>query len=92
MFEARKSERENVSEYMLVLDLCLVLCYVYKTNNTLVLAVYVAVVYLLFLICICVLTVVLTIAVQHLYLRSETKPFTPIPAWVSVDNCVYPIR
>ena len=68
------------------------LYYVYKTNNTLVLAVYVAVVYLLFLICICVLTVVLTIAVQHLYLRSETKPFTPMPAWVSMDNCVYPIR
>jgi len=60
------------------------LYYVYKTNNTLVLAVYVAVIYFLFLICICILTVVLTVIVHHLYLRSETKPFTPMPAWVSM--------
>jgi len=43
----------------------------------------VAVVYFVFLICICVSAVVLTIVVQHMYLRSETKPFTAMPVWVS---------
>jgi len=48
----------------------------------------VAVIYFMYLICICVLAVVLTIIVQHLQLRSETKPFVAMPMWVSTNYIV----
>jgi len=51
-------------------------------------AMYVAVLYFVFLICIMVVSVVVTIVVKHIYLRSASKPFTPIPTWVSRDSCV----
>jgi len=44
--------------------------------------------YFLFLIGICVLAVVVTIVVQYLHFRSESKPFTEIPIWVRRDFCV----
>ena len=49
---------------------------------------HVAVIYFMLLICICVLAVVLTIIVQRLYLRAETKPLVPMPMWVSTDSRV----
>ena len=45
--------------------------------------------YFLFLIGICVLAVVVTIVVQYLHLRSESKPFMEIPSWVCTDCCVW---
>jgi len=43
----------------------------------------VVVVYFMFLIGMCIMAVVLTIIVQHLYLRSESVPFVEMPVWVS---------
>jgi len=54
-----------------------------QSINALVIAVYVVVVYFLILICMCVLAVVVTIIVQHLYLRSESRPLVSMPTWVS---------
>ena len=48
-----------------------------------VLVVYVVVVYFMFLIGTCILAVVLTIIVQHLYLRSESTPFVAMSTSVS---------
>ena len=42
-----------------------------------------AVVYFLFLITMFVLVVVVTIVIQHLYLRADSVPFTPMSTWVS---------
>jgi len=57
-----------------------------------VLVIHVAVVYFLFLIGIMVVGVVLTIVVQRLHFRSEIKPLTAMPIWVSTNVCVYQIR
>jgi len=58
---------------------------VYKSMLVLLVLVHVAVVYFLFIICICVLAILLTILVQYLQLRSETKPYAAMH--VSTDNC-----
>ena len=55
-------------------------------------AVHVAVIYFLLFICLCVFAVVVTIIVQHLHLRAETKPLVLMPILVSTDVCAYQVR
>jgi len=43
------------------------------------------VVYFVFIICLCVVAVVATVVVLHLYLRAESSPVKPMPAWVSLS-------
>jgi len=52
---------------------------------------YVVVVYFVFLISICILVVVVTMVVQRLHLRSETKPFVAMPTWVNAHSCANPL-
>jgi len=58
---------------------------VFKTDNARLLAADVVGVYFMFLICICVFSIVVTIAVQILFLRSENQPLAAMPVWVSRD-------